>query len=243
MSDNDQEDSVSFYFRVSCEQTDQFNQLAAAQFGMKKGAKRQMFLKLLDGHLRSQKIAQLKEEISVLEKEGRWGSCTQRMEQPMRSRRQLRVWSWAAHCDSAKHLFAEKPWVNASITRRGQRPFESFLEMSQIYHLPLRSKPKRLRRPGAPRVDPRKCLSVARKEECRSYEEIWSGGTLDQKILEGLTALAADTSAAPMRAAGRDPAADLATNNAYCAFEAVADLYAPGPTGTNVNDFRAILLT
>ncbi|MBO9409595.1 hypothetical protein J7399_19315 [Shimia sp. R9_1] len=71
MSDNDQEDAVSFYFRVSSEQADQFNQLAAAQFGMKKGAKRQMFLKLLDDHLRSQKIALLKEEISVLEREGR----------------------------------------------------------------------------------------------------------------------------------------------------------------------------
>ncbi|WP_422050538.1 hypothetical protein [Shimia sp.] len=59
MSGNDQEDTVSFYFRVSSEQVDQFNQLAAAQFGMKKGATRQMFLKLIDDHLRCQKIALL----------------------------------------------------------------------------------------------------------------------------------------------------------------------------------------
>ncbi|MBO9399170.1 hypothetical protein J7400_21080 [Shimia sp. R9_2] len=70
MSGDELEDTVSFYFRVSSEQADQFNQLAAAQFGMKKGAKRQMFLKLIDDHLRCQKIAQLKEEISVLEREG-----------------------------------------------------------------------------------------------------------------------------------------------------------------------------
>ncbi|MEJ1993320.1 MAG: MOFRL family protein, partial [Maritimibacter sp.] len=41
---------------------------------------------------------------------------------------------------------------------------------------------------------------------------------------------------------GRDPAADLAGNDAYSAFEALGDLFAPGPTGTNVNDFRAILV-
>ncbi|MBL4917946.1 glycerate kinase type-2 family protein [Szabonella alba] len=78
---------------------------------------------------------------------------------------------------------------------------------------------------------------------------------------EGLpmTALAADTdgidgsednagafadggTAARLRAAGRDPAADLAGNDAYSAFEASGDLFVPGPTGTNVNDFRAILI-
>ena len=34
----------------------------------------------------------------------------------------------------------------------------------------------------------------------------------------------------------------LAGNDSYTAFEAVGDLFVTGPTGTNVNDFRAILL-
>ena len=34
----------------------------------------------------------------------------------------------------------------------------------------------------------------------------------------------------------------LAGNDAYTAFEALGDLFVPGPTGTNVNDFRAILI-
>lgn len=74
-----------------------------------------------------------------------------------------------------------------------------------------------------------------------------------------LTALAADTdgidgsednagafvdgaTAARMRAAGLDPAQVLSRNDAYSAFAAVSDLFSPGPTGTNVNDFRAILI-
>jgi hydroxypyruvate reductase len=75
----------------------------------------------------------------------------------------------------------------------------------------------------------------------------------------GFAALAADTdgidgsednagafadgaSMARLRGLGLDPAALLAGNDAYAAFEALGDLYAPGPTGTNVNDFRAILI-
>lgn len=50
------------------------------------------------------------------------------------------------------------------------------------------------------------------------------------------------TSAARMRAAGVDPKAALARNDAWTAFDAVGDLFAPGPTGTNVNDLRAILV-
>ncbi|GKY90005.1 glycerate kinase type-2 family protein [Sinisalibacter aestuarii] len=55
-------------------------------------------------------------------------------------------------------------------------------------------------------------------------------------------AFADGTSAARMRAAGVDPVAALQGNDAWGAFDAVEDLFAPGPTGTNVNDFRAILL-
>lgn len=75
----------------------------------------------------------------------------------------------------------------------------------------------------------------------------------------GFSALAADTdgidgsennagafanggSAQCLRARGHDPAVYLANNDAYSAFEALDDLFEPGPTGTNVNDFRAILI-
>ncbi len=75
----------------------------------------------------------------------------------------------------------------------------------------------------------------------------------------GFTALAADTdgidgsednagafadggSMARLRAAGADPAALLAQNDAWTAFDLLGDLFVTGPTGTNVNDFRAILV-
>lgn len=77
--------------------------------------------------------------------------------------------------------------------------------------------------------------------------------------IEGVTALAADTdgidgsednaggfvdgsSARRMREAGIDPQAALANNDAYGALEAAGDLLVTGPTGTNVNDFRAIII-
>ncbi|WP_297103414.1 glycerate kinase [uncultured Devosia sp.] len=50
------------------------------------------------------------------------------------------------------------------------------------------------------------------------------------------------TTARRMREAGIDPQAALANNDAYTAFEAIGDLFVTGPTGTNVNDFRAILI-
>ncbi|MBY6090296.1 glycerate kinase [Maritimibacter alkaliphilus] len=82
---------------------------------------------------------------------------------------------------------------------------------------------------------------------------------LEIEGVAGIAALAADTdgidgsednagafadgdTVAAMRAAGLDPAALLHGNDAYSAFEAVGALFEPGPTGTNVNDFRAILL-
>ncbi|MEQ1944910.1 glycerate kinase [Mesorhizobium sp. VNQ89] len=77
--------------------------------------------------------------------------------------------------------------------------------------------------------------------------------------VEGIHALAADTdgidgsennagafadgtSVRRMRAAGVDAKAMLARNDAWSAFNAVGDLFVPGPTGTNVNDLRAILV-
>src|SRR5690606_33527758 len=75
----------------------------------------------------------------------------------------------------------------------------------------------------------------------------------------GITALAADTdgidgsednagafadgmSIERMRRAGIDAADRLANNDAWTAFAAVDDLLVTGPTGTNVNDFRVILI-
>ncbi len=50
------------------------------------------------------------------------------------------------------------------------------------------------------------------------------------------------TTLARARALGLDPAAFLAENNSTAFFEALGDLLQPGPTYTNVNDFRAILI-
>ena len=77
--------------------------------------------------------------------------------------------------------------------------------------------------------------------------------------VEGIDALAADTdgidgsednagafcngsSVTRLREADVDAKAMLAGNNAWTAFNAVNDLFVPGPTGTNVNDLRAILV-
>ncbi|KAB2682139.1 glycerate kinase [Brucella pseudintermedia] len=46
-----------------------------------------------------------------------------------------------------------------------------------------------------------------------------------------------------LQKAGEDGAARLAKNDAWTAFDAIGDLFVPGPTGTNVNDLRAILIT
>ncbi|WP_417209952.1 glycerate kinase type-2 family protein [Antarctobacter sp.] len=77
--------------------------------------------------------------------------------------------------------------------------------------------------------------------------------------LSGVTALAADTDGIDgtednagafvdgssfdrIRGLGHDPMGFVQRQDPYSAFEVLGDIYAPGPTGTNVNDFRAILI-
>ncbi|MGD9738158.1 MAG: glycerate kinase [Bauldia sp.] len=55
-------------------------------------------------------------------------------------------------------------------------------------------------------------------------------------------AFADATTVARARAAGRDPQADLASNDSTSFFKAIGDLLNPGPTRTNVSDFRAVLV-
>ena len=55
-------------------------------------------------------------------------------------------------------------------------------------------------------------------------------------------ALVAPDTLARLSAKGIDLAARLAANDAAPAFEAIGDVFAPGPTGTNVNDLRVILV-
>lgn len=50
------------------------------------------------------------------------------------------------------------------------------------------------------------------------------------------------TTAARARAKNRDPVADLRDNNSTATFEATGDLLTPGPTLTNVSDFRVVLV-
>jgi hydroxypyruvate reductase len=55
-------------------------------------------------------------------------------------------------------------------------------------------------------------------------------------------ALVAPDTLSRARTAGIDAAARLADNDAYGFFAALGDLVVTGPTLTNVNDFRAILI-
>lgn len=59
---------------------------------------------------------------------------------------------------------------------------------------------------------------------------------------ENAGAFVTGASMSRLRELGLDPAALLAGNDAWSAFSALGDLFSPGPTGTNVNDFRAILI-
>lgn len=60
--------------------------------------------------------------------------------------------------------------------------------------------------------------------------------------MDNAGAFADGTTALRLRGAGIDGQEVLARNDAWGAFDALGDLFVPGPTGTNVNDFRAILV-
>ena len=89
--------------------------------------------------------------------------------------------------------------------------------------------------------------------------ELLLAAAIDLDGASGITALAADTdgidgsednagafcdggTAARIRTAGGEPRAHLARHDAWSAFSLSGDLFETGPTGTNVNDFRAFLL-
>jgi glycerate 2-kinase len=55
-------------------------------------------------------------------------------------------------------------------------------------------------------------------------------------------AFADGTSIARLAANNIDAAARLDRNDSWSAFDTIGDIFKPGPTGTNVNDFRAILV-
>lgn len=55
-------------------------------------------------------------------------------------------------------------------------------------------------------------------------------------------AFADSTSVARLRAKGLDAKALLNANDSWGAFDALGDLFQPGPTGTNVNDLRVVLV-
>jgi hydroxypyruvate reductase len=90
--------------------------------------------------------------------------------------------------------------------------------------------------------------------------EFLLGAMIELGGLAGVHALAADTdgidgtgdnagaligpdSLARAAALGLDPRASLAVNDSYGLFAALGDLVVTGPTRTNVNDFRAVLVT
>ena len=90
--------------------------------------------------------------------------------------------------------------------------------------------------------------------------EFLLGAMIELGGMTGVHALAADTdgidgtednagalvgpdSLARAAALGLDPRASLAANDSYGLFAALGDLVVTGPTRTNVNDFRALLVT
>jgi len=102
-------------------------------------------------------------------------------------------------------------------------------------------------------------VTIAGKGKGGRNSEFLLSLAIDIDGCHGIQAMAADTdgidgsednagafadgaSAGRMRRAGVTPAEYLRNNDAWSAFNAIGDLFVPGPTGTNVNDFRAILI-
>jgi len=125
---------------------------------------------------------------------------------------------------------------------------------------------KQVRRHGQPAAAP--CMLLSGGETTVTVRGQGRGGRNAEFALglalalqgtEGVHALAADTDGidgtqdnagcfvdagtlARARAAGIDPRACLARNDAYTLFKAAGGLLVTGPTRTNVNDFRAVLV-
>ena len=74
----------------------------------------------------------------------------------------------------------------------------------------------------------------------------WTAFAIDTDGNDGSTdaagGLVSGTTAQEIRDGGKDPAEDLANNNAYPALGAADALIFTGPTGTNVNDLRVALI-
>jgi glycerate 2-kinase len=102
-------------------------------------------------------------------------------------------------------------------------------------------------------------VTVRGKGDGGRNTEYLLGLTLGLAGAEGIHAFAADTdgidgkgihagafsgpgTVAAARAAGIDPGEALRRNDSLAVFAAADGVYAPGPTRTNVNDFRAILI-
>jgi hydroxypyruvate reductase len=88
-------------------------------------------------------------------------------------------------------------------------------------------------------------LRVALLAEAAGWAGPWvflSGGTDGRDgPTDAAGGLVDDGTLARIRAAGRDPAADLARNDSYPALKAAGDLLVTGPTGTNVADLQVLI--
>ncbi len=135
-------------------------------------------------------------------------------------------------------------------------------DVAQVHaaHRPRDRRARSPRRgPGDPALGRRDHGDPARQGQGRAQRRIPAVFAAAIEGLAGIHALAADTdgidgsednaggfvdgaTAARIRAAGADPRALLSGNDAWTALDRAGDLLVTGPTGTNVNDFRAILI-